>query len=63
MVVGAVVVGYRRECTRELTREQLGTSKNSKAKLYHSGLHVFVVHVFVSTTSITFQGCASGHSC
>ena len=33
MVVGAIVVGYQRECTRELTLEQLGTSKNLKAKL------------------------------
>ena len=33
MVIGAVVVGYRRECTRELTREQQGTLKKFKGKI------------------------------
>ena len=33
MVVGTVVVGYCRECTRELSQEQLGTSKKIKGKI------------------------------
>ena len=33
MVIGAVVVGYRRECTRELTQEQQGTLKKFKGKI------------------------------
>ena len=33
MVIGAVVVGYCRECTGELTQEQQGTSKIFKGKI------------------------------
>ena len=32
MVVGIVVVGYNRECTREISQEQLGTLKKFKGK-------------------------------
>ena len=39
MVIGAVVVGYRRKCTRELTREQLGTSKKFKGKIVMVDCH------------------------
>ena len=34
MVIGAVIVGYRRECTRELTQEQQGTSKKIQRQNY-----------------------------
>ena len=33
MVVGAIVIGYYRECTRESTWEQLGTLKKFKCKI------------------------------
>ena len=39
IVIGTVVAGYRRECTRELMREQLGTLKKFKGKIVsHSGI-------------------------
>ena len=56
MAVGAVVVGYRRECTRILTREQLcqlgkfkgkiiGRDISSKAWCFNKGIHKIVPNV------------------
>ena len=60
MVIGAVVVGFHKECTRELTWEQVVTSKKFKGKIVYwflyyvqhlyfaisSGYHPFVMHLW-----------------
>ena len=41
MVVGAVIVGFCRECTRESTKEQLGIQKKIQSQnCEHSGSRV-----------------------
>ena len=61
MVIGAVVVGYRRECTRELTREQQGTSKKFKGKIVARFVNTVVVglnlyHMYIIQLSTFMDG-------
>ena len=35
MVIGAIVIGYRRECPRELTQGQVGTLEKFKGKIIY----------------------------
>ena len=64
MVIGAVVVGYRRECTRELTREQQGTSKKFKGKIIIEEKKAALAYLMFlkekRTGVVKGRGCADG---